>query len=378
MSAPARPLLAVAVALALAACGDRPARDGSAAAALEAEPPVAPVAVLVETRAVERAVLTVPIEASGEIRAQRISGIGAEVGGRLLEVLVDVGDTVEAGALLFRIDPEPYRVALAEARAALNVARAERDHARQERSRVEALVAREVFSELRGDEQRTATAMAEAQVAMLEARLERARSDLARTEVRAPYAATVVERRAHEGEMVGAEPVAVLQESGAFLVVLHIPEATPVRVRRGDPLRVHVEGLEAPLETRIDRTSDRIDPATRTYEVRAPVASDATALKAGAYARAEIEASSTSPRAVIDRSALVTRDGRSYVVRVEEGQARRVPVRIGATAGGRVEILGGLEVGEAVVVGEATGRLAEGDRVRVGPPHLSARADDTP
>ena len=358
--------------LALAACaGSEPepgqaAPPGADAAALAAE--------LVETQLVELGTLPTAIEASGSVQARRVSGVGAEVSGRLIEVFVDVGDGVESGAPLFQIDRVPYEMALAEARAGLALARAERDNALHERERVEKLVEERAVSQRRRDEQTTAAAVAVARVAQMEARLARAETDLERTLVRAPYAGSVVERRAHEGEMAGPGPVVVLQESGALVVVLNIPEAAPVPVRAGSLVRLFVEGLSAPLETQVDRVSERVDPDTRTYEVRAPVHDPSGSVKAGSYGRAEILPTPGPPRAIVHRSALLMRDGRSYVFRVEGDTARRVHVRIGATTSERVEILSGVEVGHRVVLGEAVGRLADGDPIRTTPEQAPASA----
>jgi multidrug efflux pump subunit AcrA (membrane-fusion protein) len=174
--------------------------------------------------------------------------------------------------------------------------------------------------------------------------------------------------------MAGPGPVVVLQESGALVVVLNIPEAAPVPVRAGSLVRLFVEGLSAPLETRVDRVSERVDPDTRTYEVRAPVEDPSGTVKAGSYVRAEILPTPGQPRALVDRSALLMRDGRNYVFRAEGDTARRVHVRIGAMASDRVEILSGVEVGDRVVRGEAVGRLADGDPIRTTPEETPATA----
>jgi membrane fusion protein (multidrug efflux system) len=371
MKFPARPL-SFAAALALAACaGSEPEPKAAAAPGADA---AAPAAERVETQQVVLGTLPTAIEASGSVQARRVSGVGAEVSGRLVEVFVDVGDDVEAKAPLFQIDRVPYQMALAEARAALALARAERDNALHEQERVEKLVEQRAVSRRRRDEQTTAAAVAIARVAQMEARLARAETNLQRTLVRAPYAGSVVERRAHEGEMAGAEPIVVLQESGALVVVLNIPEATPAAVRAGSAVRLFVEGLAAPLETRVDRVSERVDPDTRTYEIRAPVDDPSGGVKAGSYVRAEVLPTPGPPRAVVDRSALLLRDGRSYVFRVEAGTARRVHVRVGAMTTDRVEILSGLEVGDRVVRGQAVGRLVDGDPIRTAPEEAPATA----
>ena len=351
--------------LALACGGPSSEQAGKAEPTVALAAPAAPEAgpERVETQRVETAQLKGTIAASGTIEARRITEVGSEVPGRIVAVLVDVGDHVEADAPLFRLDPGPYRMALAEAEAAL--ARAQSANAQSEAARLRLLLEQNVASQQRYDQLRTQAEVARAQVAQMEARLEKARRDLAQTEVRAPYAASVVERRAHEGAMAGQAPILVLQESGALEAILNVPETTPVAVRAGDAVRLFVEGLPDPIAAKVASVSQRVDPGTRTYEVRADVVDASGQLKAGSYARAELSVTRSEARPVVHRSAVLTRDGRSFVLKVEEGVVRYAPVRVGVSEGEQVELLSGVAVGEVVVRGEATTRLADGARVAV-------------
>jgi RND family efflux transporter MFP subunit len=350
----------------LLGCGgaDDPGAESTEVASAPPEA-AAPASEGIEVQRVESAALRAVIAASGTIEARRITEISSEVPGRIVEVLVDVGDTVAAGAPLFRLDPGPYRMALAEAEAGLALARAQSANAEEEAARLRLLLAQNAASQQRYDQLRTQAEVARAQLAQGEARLAKARRDLAQTEVLAPYAGSVVERRAHEGAMAGQTPILVLQESGALEAILNVPEATPVPVRVGDAVRLFVEGLADPVEAKIERVSGRVDPGTRTYEVRGSVVDPSGVVKAGSYARAELTAERAEPRPVVHRSALLTRDGRTFALRVEDGVVRYVPVRVGIVDGERAEVLAGLAEGELVVRGEATTRLADGAKVEV-------------
>jgi RND family efflux transporter MFP subunit len=268
-------------------------------------------------------------------------------------------------------------MALAEAQAGLTLARAESANAQQEALRLRQLVEQRAASQQRYDQLRTRAEVARAQVAQGKARVDRARRDLARTEILAPYDASVVERRAHEGAMAGQAPILVLQEAGAFEAILDVPEATPVAVRIGDPVQLFVEGVADPLRAKIERVSKRVDPGTRTYEVRGNVSDPSGLLKAGSYARAELLCSRLEERPVVHSSSVITRDGRSYVLIVENGFVRHAQIRVGVTDGDLVEVLSGAEAGDLVVRGEATTRLADGIKVEVGEPSDGASASTT-
>ena len=328
-------------------------------------PLVAPQAALtperVGFRRVELATLRVPIAASGSVEARRISEIGAEVSGRLVEVSVDLGDWVEAGAPLFRIYAAPYEAALAEARAELDLAEAEYENAVREERRSRTLVEQRVASQQNYEALQTRAAVSRAQVEQMRARVERAESDLERTQVKAPYAGSVVKRLAHEGAMPGSNPIVVLQESGALEAVLDVPESSLVPVRLGDPVVLFAQTSPEPIEVRVTRVSDRVDPDTRTYEVRASLPTPA--LKAGSYVRAEILPARHDPRPVVRRDAILSLDGRMYVFRLANGVVERVAVHLGVVGDERTEVLAGLAVGDRVAVGEHVRRLTDGSPV---------------
>jgi HlyD family secretion protein len=368
--------LAVATAWLLLACGapsEAPPTKAAHAPSVEGEP------IEVETARVVSRVLATTVAAAGSVRARRESSIGAEVSGRIVSVLVDVGDEVAEGDELFRIDPVPFEVALSESRAELALARAEFENARAEEARAELLFRKRTLSTRGRDERKTAAAMAAARVDQMEARLVRARTDLERTVARAPYAGSIVERLANEGELAGPRSIVVLQESGSLEVVLDIPEATLVPVRVGDAVRIFAPGLAQPIESAVTRVSDRVDDATRTVEVRAPVTDHAGILKAGSFVRAQVVVEPDSPRPVVPIAALLLRDGLAYVFVVQDDAVQRVAVRTGGRTDEAVELLSGVSVGVEVVRSDIVSRLVDGDRIRrVHSPVASSRREVTP
>ncbi|HUE94664.1 HlyD family secretion protein [Pseudomonas sp.] len=128
--------------------------------------------------------------------------MASEVGGRVAEISVLDNARVTAGQLLFRIDPQPYKIAVAEAEARLEQAgqalgantasvdaaqaqtvsaRAQRDNVREQARRVTQLVERGVYARARLDEATASLNSAEAAVAKAQADLERARQELGPT-----------------------------------------------------------------------------------------------------------------------------------------------------------------------------------------------------
>jgi RND family efflux transporter MFP subunit len=108
-----------------------------------------------------------------------------------------------------------------------------------------------------------------------------------------------------------------------------------------------------------------VDAETRSAKVRIRVSNSANKLKAGMFVQGEIQTGSNA-EAIVIPAAAVYRDDRSskssYVFVVDQGKAQRREVRIGHERDGRLEITGGLQPGDQVIV-EQSIQIAEGVRI---------------
>src|SRR5690606_35003597 len=134
---PLHALLALCVAAGLSACGSN--EDSSAAAAAAPPPPT----VSVVTLSPETVALSP--EYPGRTAGSREVQVRARIEGILLSRHYEEGATVEAGDLLFRIDPAPYEVSLARAEAGLQQAEARLQAARRDHERASPLIERVVI-----------------------------------------------------------------------------------------------------------------------------------------------------------------------------------------------------------------------------------------
>lgn len=358
----ATPLLALLLGLTGCGRGGPTAVEGSELPAGIEEP----VRERVTTAVVELRPTTTLLNASGSILAPRTTALGPEVAGRLDRVHVDVGDVVRAGEPVFELDPEPYRIAHLEAVAGLELARAELDQAMQELERTTRLTAESVVAEQENDRNLTRVAVARAQVAAAEARVKRAADNLERTVGRAPYDAHVVARHLHEGAIVtvaASTVVVTLQERGRLEAILDVPEASRIHVAPGDPARLVVEGIPEPVAAEVRAVNARLDPETRTYEVRLAMPDLGTAVKSGSFVRAAITPRPRHQGLAVPSAAILWRDGRALVFRLDGERVEETEVRVGVVGPEWTEILEGVSSGDEVVVGDVLQRLADGVRV---------------
>ena len=352
-----------ALGLALLASGCREAETPQAGREIRvAQEPV----IEVETARVRRGSILQRISAPGSLLARRESRIGPEVRGRIAEIMVEEGDRVAAGDGLFRIEPEPYQLALHQAQARLDRARAERAQVASDLARAEKLHRKAVMSETEMDQLRTSLDVGQAAVREAQEAVALAQRNLDQTLVRAPYDASVAARLEDEGTTALVQPqtiVVVLQETTELDAQATIPEVHFAAIREGDPALLHVEGLAHPIATEVSGVGDAVDPATRTFLVKMRLDNADHRLKAGVFARVEILPRAKSDVLLVPREAIRREDGTARVLSVREGRAVAVPVRLGAISEDAVEVLHGVRVDDLIVVGDHARTLGPGMRV---------------
>jgi membrane fusion protein (multidrug efflux system) len=336
------------------------------------EPPAAPqgsdAIIEVTSQRVRSGSISQRVFAPGSLVARRVSHIGAEVPGRIEEIFVRSGERVEAGAPLFRIDPEPYEAALRRAEAGLDLAHSQREQLDADLERLKALHADGVGSESEVDRAGTALRVAMARERQAREAVAMGRLDLKRTSVVAPYAGSIAERLVDEGTTALVQPqtiVVVIHETTELEARADVAERQLSVVRVGDPALVHLEGLADPIPTTVATVSDTIDQATRTYRVRMRIPNPDHRLKAGVFARIEIQPQGKRDALLVSREAIRSEEAQTQVLVVRDRRAVAVPVRLGLVSDTEAEVLSGLELGTEVIVGRAAQELAAGMRVHV-------------
>ena len=349
--------------LVLACTGDPepgPARSGAADRVSVSAVPVVEVSVVQ------------PILGTGTLAAQKSTDVGPRVSGIIDEIVVQVGDRVEAGAPLFRTRSTDYEIRAQQARAQVKLARAEAQRMRREFARIERLHAMGVASEGSLDEVRTAAETAAARHEAADAALAEAEQNLRDTEVTAPYAGVITQRYVDEGAMMSTimsanSKVVQIMKIDVVAAIVQVPGVHLSRFAVGTPARVTVDGVEGVFESEIHILNDRVDHSSRAVELRLGIANPAYVLKPGLFARAEIIPRPREVVTVPSDSVLGPPDSR-YVFIAEGGVARRRAVQVRELDTRRMEVLGGLELGEIVLGGPRLSFVTDGTGVDIGVP----------
>ena len=315
----------------------------------------------VQVAAAEMRNMAPVIEVSGTVVSLNDSRIAAEVEG-VLTWLADVGDAVDAGAVIARIDPRLMRIEVARAKASVARFEADLNYREQQLARSEELATTNNVSANLLDESRANRDQALNQLADARAQLERATGDLKRTEVRAPFAGHVVQRLASVGEYIGlGEDVVRLVDTYRKEIALPAPisltaflrPGLEVAVRNGDIERRHEVRTVVPVGDAVSRMVEiRLSAIESNWLVGTPV-------------QVSLPANNPVEAVAVPRDALIQRGGDSYLFRInDDGLAEQIAVNIQTTVGLWVAIADGVKPGDQVVTRGAE-RLAPGQTVEI-------------
>lgn len=365
--------------------GDAASKPGAAAAtgnAASANNPAAGArpALTVSVAKPERASVPIKLAANGNITAWQEAVIGSEANGlRLTQVLVGVGDRVQAGQPLARFAPETVQADVAQARASVLEAKATAADAAANAERARSLQSSGALSLQQINQLLTAAQTAQARVEAAEAMLEAQQLRGKQTQVLAPDSGVISSRTATVGSVVsGGTELFRLIRQGRLEWRAEVTSAELARLKTGMPVKLQPAG-GAELTGRVRMIAPTVDPQTRNVLVYVdlPAMTAGTASAGGArpgmFARGEFEIGK-SDALLVPQRALVVRDGFNFVFELQSDQrVRQVKVQTGRLVGERVELLSGLAP-EAQVVVNGAGFLNDGDLVRVVEPTATAPA----
>lgn len=326
------------------------------------------------------------LRVSGHITVNEIvtARVGSFTEGVIVECCEAVGTKVEEGQVLARLHSHEIHDAEAQywqSRAELERHEAELEYAQQAQQRASRLhelkagalqQVQEAETKLRGAE--TGIDFAKAAVERAENHLrflglspadlpgmaeehaevgDKAHETYHLIPVRAPASGTIIERHASQGAVVTpSDPLYVISDLSRLWVIAQVPEEHLGALRQGMPVEVFVRAYPGlALPARVAWIGASLDPETRTVQVRCDVANADGKLKTEMYATLVFRTGSGEPSVVVPLSALQQVDNEPVVfVPVEDNAFRARRVETGRQSDSSIEILGGLEPGEQIVV----------------------------
>ena len=359
---------------ALAACERQAAPEAAGPGMAGGPPPVTVAAALArEIQEVD--------EFAGRIEATQEVDVRARVAGYLESIHFKPGSEVQAGDLLFVIDPKPLQAKLAEAEAAAANTQAQLDLAKLELARQKQMLPDRATSRREYDAAASLVATLGAALRANQAAAEAVKVDLGYTRITSPIAGRVGKDERTIGNLVQGDapdsPVlTTIVALDPIYATFEADEGTFLKyigAARGKSLRVEVglsneEGTPHPAELAF--IDNQLDPASGTVRMRALLPNPDRLFTPGLYARVRLSDSTRPRRAVLvaDRAIGTDQSKRFVLVLDKDNKAQYREVRIGRVYDGLRVIEQGLEEGEVIVVNGL-------QRVRPGSPVTPTMAD---
>jgi membrane fusion protein (multidrug efflux system) len=283
------------------------------------------------------------IEAIGTVNAAQGVDLTVESAGVVKEILFEPNTTVEAGAVLLRLDDV---VQSADVEAARTQAELERSNL----ARAQDLTRRGVTTNVSLDQTQAAAQAAEAQLA-------RAIAVLEQRQLAAPFAGTIGLPRVDLGQYVAPGTiVATLQDISTMRVDFSLPEQDLPNLSIGQKIEVRIEGLDETFPGELTGIDPRVDPATRLVALRGSITNPQGKLTPGQFVRIALALPAEEGVIALPQTAVSSSLYGDYVylVRPSEADAEQlvvaqVFVKPGRRSGGVVEIAEGVSPGDQVV-----------------------------
>jgi RND family efflux transporter MFP subunit len=305
----------------------------------------------------------------GNVTAWTDSPIYARTSGYLTRWYFDIGARVKKGALLAEIATPEVDQQLAQAEADLNTSQANANNARIQADRYTGLVKSNAVSRQDTDtfvNQATATAAA---VRSAQANVERLRELQSFERVYAPFDGVVTARNVDTGQLIdpgAGRELFHLQAIQTLRVYANLPQSYSNNVKRGSKIDLtFAEHAGKTYQGVLARTSDAIDPASRTLLVEIDVDNRAGELLPGSLAQVHFKTPAAGPVFIVPAAALIFRkEGLRVGVVVNGNVAHMVSVVIGEDDGANVQIVSGLSAGDRVIQ-DPPDSLIEGEKLFV-------------
>jgi RND family efflux transporter MFP subunit len=299
------------------------------------------------------------IPLTGTLKATQQTLVRAKVAGELKEVAVREGMAVAAGQRLARIDPTEFEWRVKEREAQARSAEAQVEQARRTMENNRQLLQKNFISQNAFDNAQSGFEVAVANRDAALAQLTQARKALADTVVTAPMSGVVAERFVQAGEKVSPDNrLLSIVDLSAMEIEAPVPSAEVGAVRIGQPVSLHVEGIEQPLTGRVVRIAPSTAAGTRSVPVYIGVENRDQRVRAGLFAQGSLGLERRDGVLLVPAAAVRDAGGRSFVYLVEAGRLAERTVSTGLrdeaarTPGGSVgvvEVTEGLRAGDRIV-----------------------------
>src|SRR5438477_5391567 len=288
---------------------------------------------------------------TGIVEARVQSDLGFRVGGKILERSVDVGQRVQKGQVLMRLDPEDLRLSAAAEQANVEAARAKYTHAKADETRSAMLVKSGVISRREYDQDRAALDTAKALLEAVEAQARVSNNSREYAVLLADADGVIVRTLSEPGQVVAAgQAVIELAHDGPREALINLPEG--VRPDVGAIASARLYEQDQMYQARLRQLSDAAEPASRTFEARYVLEGEAASAPLGSTVTITLVTDQTpgNKSVLVPVAALYDRgSGPGVWIVNDKSEVKFRFVQIASIGQEEVVVSGGVDAGEKVV-----------------------------
>jgi membrane fusion protein (multidrug efflux system) len=308
---------------------------------------------------------TVPISAEtvAQTEGAKEVEIRPRVGGILLKKLFEEGAPVKAGQAMFLIDPMPFQIALANAKALLAQQQARVEQTRREAARLDGLLATQSISKREADNAGSDDSLARAGLAQSEANVREAQLNLSYTTVTSPLSGIAGRFQFSEGALVNADTslLTTVSQISPIWVRFSLSDSelaklgghlTPANVK--EVTLVLPDGKEYAKKGKLNFAASTIDPQLGTQQLRATFENADKTLLPGQFVRIRVTTGTRDGVFLLPQTSVMTSDQGKFVFVAEKSKEGKTtaavrPIVEGGWQGNNWVVLSGLKAGEQVI-----------------------------
>jgi len=273
---------------------------------------------------------------TGTILANEEVELRSEISGKIIKILFKEGSYVNKGDLLIKINDADLQAQLRRAESKVKLS--EEKESRQRQLRDGNLISQEEYDNTVGE------------LNVNQADYDLIKAQIDKTEIRAPFGGIVGLRSVSEGSYVTTSTVmARLQNFNSIKVDFSIPEKYSASVKTGDELEFKISGSNRLFQAKVYAIEPKINPGTRTLQIRAICNSSYKELIPGAFANVELNLKQIADAILIPTVSIVPELKGQKVFLYKNGIVNAQNVEIGIREETRVQIISGLQKGDTVI-----------------------------
>ncbi len=308
-------------------------------------------AVVVNTEVVKKSAIDLDFVSNGNFLPNQDLSLLSEISGKITQILVDEGSTVQKGQIIARIDDELLRVDLTSAEASYEKLKKDKD-------RYESAIQTGGITQQQLDDMRLNLKTAEA-------RYQTAKRKLSDASIKAPISGVINKRYIETGSYIAlSTKLFDIVDVSKLKLKVNANELQVINLQTGDPVSVTCQVFpDKTFKGKVSFIAAKADAALN-YPVEIQIENSNNKLKAGMFASANFKFPKQNPAIMVQRSAFVGSVNSNKVFMLEGETAKVRTVVAGRIIGDRVEIIDGLKEGETVITSGQI-NLTDGAKVQI-------------